>query len=249
MSLSLPFAQDNEQVRASEALLDAASIGRVEALKKAIADGGNPNYVRMDSSPCFSAVFSDHLECTRLIIEAGGGADQPNRFGWTALHEAARKEDVSFLEVILASEFEQTLTCRDKKGWTALHSAVDAGRPEAATQLLIAEPALIDIANRESVSPIMMAARARNEFMMELLLSASPDLTVSDLDNRTLSDYVADWPDGQALLARHDANPPAPRTQINTKAVEVAPEPEVEAPEAPANPFGLGGMKKMKKGP
>lgn len=251
MSISSLHIQSHDStVRASEALLDAAAIGRVEKLKEAIKEGGDPNHMRMDISPCLVATSSDHLECVKLIIEAGGGADQPNRFGWTALHEAAIKEDTAFLEVILASEFEQTLTMRDKQGHTALRAAIDSGRPEAVSMLLEAEPSLLDIVDLDNVSPIMAAAKARNSFLVEVLLSYGPDLTVVDSQGMNIANYVEGWPEGQRLLSGHDLSA-APVRQLTKVAKEeqAAPQPAPEQPQAPANPFGLGGMGKMRKGP
>ena len=245
------FAHYDPTVRASEALLDAAAIGRVQALRQAIADGGNPNHMRMDISPCLAAVSSDHLECTRLVIEAGGGADQPNRMGWTALHEAAIKEDTQFLDVILASEYEQSLTSRDRQGWTALRAAVDSSRPEAVAKLLAEEPGLLNMVDRDGISPVMAAAKDRNTFMVEVLLSAGADLDVVDIDGRSISDYMDGWSEGEALLATHGSVAPTTRISSQTSQTSTAvnvEEPSSE-PESEANPFGLGGMKKMRKGP
>lgn len=249
-SFSLHIEKQDPTVRASEALLDAAAIGRIQALREAIAQGGNPNHMRMDISPCLVATSSDHLECVKLIIDAGGGADQPNRFGWTALHEAAIKEDTAFLETILASEFEQSFITRDRHGHTALRAAIDAGRPEAVSMLLEADPSLLDIVDLESVSPIMAAAKARNSFLVEVLLAHNPDLTVLDIDGANIANYVEGWPEGSRLLEGHDLSA-APVRKPATIAQEelAAKEPEPEQPQAPANPFGLGGMGKMRKGP
>lgn len=244
------FAYEDPTQRASEALLDAAAIGRVQALQQAIADGGNPNHMRMDISPCLAAVSGDHVECVRLVIQAGGGADQPNRMGWTALHEAAVKEDTTILDIILASEYEQSLTCRDRQGWTALRAAVDAGRPESVAKLLAEEPGLLNMVDRDGVSPLMAAAQARNSFMMEVLLSSGADLDVSDLDGRNISDYVEDWPEGQSLLDNHAHLLPTKEAQAPATKVAVQETVEQDPDPTPAaNPFGLGGMKKMRKGP
>lgn len=251
MSISPLHIQSHDpKVSVSEALLDAAAIGRVEKLREAIKEGGDPDYMRMDISPCLVATSNDHLECVKLIIEAGGGADLPNRFGWTAIHEAAIKEDTAFLEVILASEFEQNLIMRDKQGHTALRAAIDSGRHKAVSMLLEAEPRLLDIVDLDNVSPVMAAAKARNASLMEMLLSYGPDLTVVDSQGMNIANYVEGWPEGQRLLSGHDlsAAPVRQPTKV-IKEEQTAPQPAPEKPQAQANPFGLGGMSKMRKGP
>lgn len=244
------FAYDDPIARATDALLDAAALGRVPALQQAINDGGNPNYVRMYISPALIATSRDYLECLKLIIEAGGGADIPNSTGWTALHEAATKEDTSFLEVILASEYEQHFTVRDRDGVTALRAAVDAGRPEAVVMLLAEAPDLLDMADMEGVSPIMAAAQARNSLIMETLLEAGADLSGVDSNGRNLANYVEDWPEGRALIEGRDLSPAAASIRPSTAvAVEQVKEEEPETSPVVSNPFGLGAMSKKRKGP
>jgi hypothetical protein len=248
MSLANPFASDDPIAVASEAIIDAASLGRVAALRKAIGDGGNPNHMRLDISASLAAVSGDYLECLQLLVDAGGGGDLPNRMGWTALHEAAAKEDVGFLSVLLGSDFEQNLSVRDRSGWTPLRAAVSAGRLEAVSQLLAAEPSLLDKPDRDGVSPLMAAALARNTFMFQLLLAAGPDLEQTDVNERSVAHCVDGWEEGEELLAEHGVQAPAQPQ----KATVVAPQAEAPEPQAEpvaANPFGLGKMSKGRKGP
>lgn len=253
-TLSNPFAHHDPKVQASENLIDSAALGRVGPLREALANGGDPNFMRLDISPALAAVSNEHEECLRILVDAGGGGDLPNRMGWTALHEAAIKDDVQFLEILLGSEFEQNLAPRDRDGLTPLHAAIEHGRIESASQLLAAAPELLDIADRNSVSPVMAAARKRNVFLVQLLLEAGADLAVSDLEGKTIVDYVEGWDEGEQLLeGRNVSVAPAPRrTTVAVPSEEPAPEPQAaeeatDKQEKPANPFGLGGMKKIRK--
>lgn len=253
-TLSNPFAHHDPQVQASEALIDSAALGRVGPLREALANGADPNFMRLDISPSLAAVTNEHVECLQILVDAGGGGDLPNRMGWTALHEAAIKEDVRLLEILLGSEFEQNLTPRDRDGLTPLHAAVEHGRLEAVSQLLAASPELLDIADRNSVSPVMAAARKRNVFLTQLLLAAGADLSVSDLDGKTIVDYVEGWSEGEELLEGRSVSPTsAPRRTTVAVPTDEA-DPSAQAPvedttkqDPAANPFGLGGMKKMRK--
>ena len=248
-SLSSPFAHHDPLAQATDALVDSAALGRLEPLREAIAAGGDPNFMRLDISPALAAVSNEHLECLRLVVDAGGGGDLPNRMGWTAFHEASIKEDVQFLEVLLSSEFEQDLSPRDRQGWTPLRAAIEYGRLEAVSQLLTASPKQMDIVDLQNVSPVMAAARKRNVFLMTLLLEAGADLSVEDREGKNIAHYVEGWSEGEELLVGRNlvATPIAPRAI----AVEPLSEPVTEggSVQSAANPFGLGGMKKIRKGP
>jgi ankyrin repeat protein len=85
-----------------------------------VEDGGN--------TPLITAVLSGNTMLARALIRHRADANLKNRWG-TALHEAARRNDLQMAEVILAAEGVRVNELNDK-GETALHIAARSGTPK-----------------------------------------------------------------------------------------------------------------------
>ena len=62
-----------------------------------------------------------HDELVTLLIESGASVTVTNQDGWTALHVAARTDDVAKARLLLQSEFSTLFTCGNN-GRSIMHT-------------------------------------------------------------------------------------------------------------------------------
>ena len=242
------FSMDNEDgLMPSERVLNAASFGQAEDLRAALAAGGDPNYIRLDIAPTLTTVMRGYIPCLELLVGAGGRSDLPNRYGWTAVHEAAQQEDGQALAIIMGAPDHVSLRVKDNNGETALRAAMDKDQFANATALWGAEPDLLNMSDDTGRTPTMWAIENKRADWLEWCLRRGADLTRTNDQNQTTLEQAAAWDEGKALIETvaatevPDVVPQAPRA-VEQEAAEPT------APAVPANPFGLG-IAKKRNGP
>ncbi|XP_061690116.1 ankyrin repeat and SOCS box protein 5 [Syngnathoides biaculeatus] len=83
-------------------LHDAASQGRLLALRTLIVQGHNVNSVTLDQvTPLHEACLGDHAPCARALVDAGADVDAPTVEGNTPLVNACAVGSVACAEVLL----------------------------------------------------------------------------------------------------------------------------------------------------
>lgn len=233
----------------SERVINAASFGRLDDLRQALEDKGDPDYTRLNVCPTLIATLRGYDDCLALLIEKGARVDIPNQVGWTALHEASKKEDTTLLEIVLAAPDSQLkMFSVDDEGRSALFAAMGDNRFDNATLLLKREPELIDVNDHEGITPAMFAAQIKNAEWLEYLLKAGADITRTTSDQRTLADFVGPWDEGRYVLENTRAVVVEKTEAVKKVSKQEAQEEKNEEPVAPSNPFGLGGVKKKTLG-
>lgn len=230
----------------SERVINAASFGRLDDLRQALDDGGDPDHTRLNVCPTLITALRGYDDCLALLIERGARVDLPNQVGWTALHEAAKKEDPTLLEIVLtAPDSQLKIFVADEEGRSALFAAIEANRFDNAKLLLKREPELVDAGDHDGITPAMYAAQNKSAEWLEYLLKSGADINRTTSDQRTLADLVAPWDEGRFVLENTRAVV-VEKTEPVKKAEKE--EPKVEEPAAPSNPFNLGGVKKKTLG-
>lgn len=230
----------------SERVINAASFGRLDDLRQALDDGGDPDHTRLNICPTLITALRGYDDCLALLIERGARVDLPNQVGWTALHEAAKKEDPTLLEIVLtAPDSQLKMFVADEEGRSALFAAMEANRFDNAKLLLKREPELVDAGDHDGITPAMYAAQNKSAEWLEYLLKAGADINRTTSDQRTLAELVAPWDEGRFVLENTRAVV-VEKTEPVKKAEKE--EPKVEEPAAPSNPFNLGGVKKKTLG-
>lgn len=230
----------------SERVINAASFGRLDDLRQALDDGGDPDHTRLNVCPTLITALRGYDDCLALLIERGARVDLPNQVGWTALHEAAKKEDPTLLEIVLtAPDSQLKIFVADEEGRSALFAAIEANRFDNAKLLLKREPELVDAGDHDGITPAMYAAQNKSAEWLEYLLKSGADINRTTSDQRTLADLVAPWDEGRFVLENTRAVV-VEKTEPVKKAEKQ--EPKVEEPAAPSNPFNLGGVKKKTLG-
>ena len=225
----------------SERLLNAASLGRADQLIGAIRDGGDVNHLRLDIAPTLICAMRQYSECLEILMQSGASASIPNRMGWTALHEAAQKEDPTCLQLILNNPDTTRLTALDHQGTSALIAALEYKRFDNAELLAKAEPRLLPSVDLEGSNSVMWAVRKRDAESLEWLLKKG--VSAEDTNEKGISAQheIGDWEEGKALIEKFGY---IAKERIAEEKAQLASPQEEEV--APSNPFGLGDMRKKK---
>ena len=233
----------NDDLMPSERVLNAASFGQLDNLLSALDDGGDANYVRLGIAPTLITAMRSYTDCLQLLMERGARGDVPNRMGWTALHEVCQKEEIEPLQIILSYPEQTTLTVRDKEGHTALRAAMAADRVAQADLLVKADDTLLSMADLDGVTPVMWAVLEKKTEWLEWCLRNGADIKRENEKGQSALSLAAQWDEGAAIIESQSSFV-VEKVEAPVKLADAptAVEPQEEA--APANPFGLGGLKK-----
>lgn len=230
----------NDDALNDERVITNASIGLAKPLRSALEEGGDPNYVRLDIAPSLITTMRDYVECLTLLLENNARGDIPNRMGWTAIHEAAQKENNECLNLLLSYPEQTRFNVRDDRGWTALFVAMKNDRFENANALLKAMPDLLEMENGDGITPLMWSVQEKKEDWLEWCLRRGANVERSNEKGQTAGSLASVWDRGQEMISDlSSVTVSFEAAPVKAKEVE-----EVEEEKAPANPFGLGGVKK-----
>jgi truncated hemoglobin YjbI len=143
-------------LRGQTLLHDAALVGEGELAAVLIRSGANPDAKETEGhTPLYRAATGD---VARVLLAAGATVDLasgPTR--GTALHQAARRGNVSVAEALL--DHGTTIEARDAKGQTPLRRAVNCRQLEI-VRLFVQHGADPHAVDRRGVSPLNMARTA-----------------------------------------------------------------------------------------
>ena len=117
-------------------LVDAASAGKSGKLRRLIRQGGDVNGTGHGRSgnPVAGAAAHGHLECLRLLLDAGARPDMPNGYGSTPMHDAAYHGELGCVVELLKRGAAADST--DANGSTPLVAACAAGHVNVVKALL-----------------------------------------------------------------------------------------------------------------
>ena len=109
-------------------------------------------------------VYNNDFDAFKALIEAGADIDLQNRYGWTLLHIAIRRDRRDMVEYLL--EKGADINKVDGVGWTPLMEAIMDDMPELVKRLLDAD-ADTTIANQRGVTAPMLVQKFGRTAMME----------------------------------------------------------------------------------
>jgi ankyrin repeat protein len=180
-------------------LVDLAENGAFQELKQELDSGVDINGHSSDGRVALHAAFAEsHEEMVRYLLTRGADPNLVDASGYTALHWAARSNDVRMLELAHRAA-QQDVDVTDNEGRTPL-SWVSQGNDVVALAWLLAQGADPNRVDRDGWGPLHYAAADGNVEAIELLLArgARPLLRLPPNEGEEYGPLASD-------LARHFA--------------------------------------------
>jgi hypothetical protein len=168
------------------ALVDAAYNGDVEKIKAALADGADINGKLAQPKPGTLPHLDGYVSKTALMV-------------------AIAKNRKEVIKALVEAKADPNVT-EDNFKDTALHRACEDDNRTETVELLIKAGANVNAANKEGVTPLMVAAKSTKDMkLLKLLVDNKADKTLKDSSGRTAAEYPKfkafdKWPEGEAFL-------------------------------------------------
>jgi len=174
-------------------------------------------------TPLQCSSFHSHRHCVDTLLSYGADPTLPDRYGYLAIHWAAKQGDISSMKLLL-KHAPTTIHVKAEYGRTPLHLAAYNGRIMA-TQLLLDSGANINAKEEDpsQYTALHWAVIHKDLAMVETLASYPQlDLKIVDADGRTALYYAVMQGDIKivASLLKHypvlgDENPNSPEMLLS----------------------------------
>lgn len=162
-------------------------------------------------SPLMFAVLKGRFDIVKNLVDAGANVNfRKNGKGESALHLAAKYNQIEIMSFLLESGADPNCTISDAYLWTPLHYAVgNPGRMPA--EMLLNRGALPNLSNvtLPYLSALHEAVAAGNVFCVELLLNHNADIDHRDKMGMTALLQACEYSQAEVieLLLRNKADP------------------------------------------
>jgi uncharacterized protein len=173
-----PPAADGDPGAATTALLQAARIGDVEALRRAIAAGAALDAVGGHGATALAwAVSNGHAEAVSVLLAAGADWRLQSVRGQSPLNVAVFQDDLVIIRLLLeaGADVDERITGPEALhhllGATPLFLAAAHGK-EAALAALLAAGATVNATNQEGATALFLAASDAHVPVVRALLEA-----------------------------------------------------------------------------
>jgi ankyrin repeat protein len=178
-------------------LLEGAMLGRLDDVRKALADGVNIEATAdSGATALLEAAGHGHLEIVDALLAAGAKGDATDQTGATAIMFAASQGHTSIVRALATRGAD--VNARDSNGLTALMAAASSNRLETVRALLDlgANP---NASDRGGATSLMAAAFGAHTDVGRLLIARGADVNATDAVGRTA--LMATALSGDAALA------------------------------------------------
>ncbi|KAB5581351.1 hypothetical protein PHYPO_G00174610 [Pangasianodon hypophthalmus] len=214
------FGQGHSSWADRSPLHEAASQGRLLALKTLLSQGYNANLVTIDHvTPLHEACLGDHVACARALIEAGANVNATTIDGVTPLFNACSAGSATCTEVLLEHGANpQPEPCQP----SPIHEASSKGRT-ACVEALISWGADVDYDIPHLGTPLYIACASRELQCTRKLLDGGANVQKGRfLDTPLHAAAQKDCPEIVKVLLEFGANINTRNLELQ-KAVETAP--------------------------
>ena len=173
------------------ALLDAATDGKLDIVKRCLEEGADPNVKDGDGyTPFLLAIGEGCNEVCEHLLRSGASALEVNRLGASAMHIAASAGNIAGLE--LAYREGVANERGDRYGQTPLMDAVNSGQEES-IRWLLSHGANVNARDNDGWACLHNAYARRFEYqgpspLIPILLENGADLSIEDKVGRKPED-------------------------------------------------------------
>ena len=159
----------------------------IALLLKFNVDVNMPDYERC--TPLHHAVEERKVLNAELLMRSGAQIDARDFRGMTSLQHLFQSDDEEMIQLLLQSQAE--VNAQDVYGRTTLSTAAEAGN-HVMVRLLLEDPRIsIDLADKNGITPLHLAAAFKRVDIIEMLIQASADVDAHDYLNSTPLHYAA----------------------------------------------------------
>ncbi|KAL4618228.1 ankyrin repeat and SOCS box protein 5-like isoform X1 [Arapaima gigas] len=173
ISAEFDFGQGHRSWADRSPLHDAASQGRLLALKTLIAQGCNVNVLTIDHvSPLHEACLGDHAACARALVEAGANVNVTSIDGVTPLFNACSSGSAQCAELLLENgAAPQADFCQA----SPIHEAASRGNVSC-VEALVTWGADVDYDIPHMGTPLYVACMSRELLCTRVLLNGGANV-------------------------------------------------------------------------
>lgn len=187
--------RDLEETDFSLDLYNAVVDDDPNKLERLLREGADANHVFfhgmlfVSSKPALSLCCDKgSAECAGVLIDHGANVKFPDKWGLTPLMYSVTVQYPDIIRRILERD-PTTTACRDHKGRTALHLAIETGNAEI-VKLLIQIGAEVNVQEQFGLTPlsILCSGQFDNELvLLDMLLEAGADVHMTSFRSKRTS--------------------------------------------------------------
>ena len=154
------------------------------------------------TSPLVRAAIAGDLDCVRALVDDGADVNQPDEYGWLAIHRAAANNRPTVIRYLVSEGSH--IEARGTDQWTPLHLACVSGSSRSVAALVRAGADVNSVARRDN-TPMHLATVAiaganypdlhsesirRVRRTVQVLLGAGANPLLTDVRGRTPADLA-----------------------------------------------------------
>jgi len=184
---------------AADTLPEACDKGELQAVKKFLKDGANPNIANENGfTPLLLAVQSGSLPIVKVLVE--GKADLEGKHTPSDATPVISACLVGHLDILkYLTESGAKLDVRTKNGATPLHYAVSQNHKEV-VQFLISKGVDVNAKDKDGATPLHAVALTGDYEIATILINAGADrASIVNLENKSYTPYDV------AIMKQHSA--------------------------------------------
>ena len=188
-----------------QVLMVAAQIGKVDAVKRLLAEGANIETTDQHGRTVLDvAIAFDQTDVVKLLLTAGANVNAGTGNRKTALHIAAASGKTDIVKALLGAGARVDVA--DQDGNEPLHIAVAKPTNGQIVKDLLNAGARVDVANNDGMQPIHLAARSAGAGTVQTLLDSGAKSDAIDLHGLRPLHLVAQGAAQRIKASRTSAN-------------------------------------------
>jgi ankyrin repeat protein len=176
----------------NKTLIKAVKRGAVKKIRKALADGADPNgRNKKEQTPLMIACIFCSLEAAQALIEAGARFEGADLEGNSLASVALYSGDPAIISLILDGQDQSggkvDLTAVSDDGMNLLHFACLGGDLDAVKRTLPLAKGNLDVTTQEGKTPLIFACEGEkcSVELLEFLINAGANINAADKDGTT----------------------------------------------------------------